>query len=127
MVGDIYTLSEESQSISGASMSIFDKIFRRKSNVLSELKTSLNGVDFKAAAENIAYTFREAERKAQAEGGHAIMKKEFIASAERYMQNPCLESAIVLLNEYPSFYQMFEFTKDPLQAWARDFKKTHQS
>lgn len=107
-------------------MSFLSKIFgAKKTTARKELIDRLNGVDFQAAAENIAFTFREGARKAESEGKQFLLKKEFLAAAERFMKNPHLESAVTLLEEYPSFFKMFEFTKDPLQAWARDFKKNH--
>ncbi len=98
-------------------MGFFERISRR------ELMAKLEGVDFQAAAENIAYTFREATQKAESEGGQYIAKKEFINATDHYMEKPCLERAITLLEKYPSFLGLFELTKDPIQIWAREFKK----
>jgi hypothetical protein len=106
--------------------SFLNKIFGCKNaNSRKALIASLEGVDLRAAAEIISFAFREAAKKAESEGGYSIMKKEFITAAERFIENPCIESAITLLEEYPSFAGLFEATKDPLQIWARDFKKKH--
>lgn len=108
-------------------MSFMNKIFgNKKTNIRKELIASLERVDFLAAAENIAYTFREGARKAESEGKRLVMKNELLAAAERFMENPCLEKAITLLEEYPSLLEMFVVTKAPLQVWAREFKKSKE-
>jgi len=91
-----------------------------------ELMLRLEGVDFQAAAENIAYTFREAERKAESEGGQYIARKEFLNAIDHYMEKPCLDRAIILLEKYPSCLELFEFTKDPLQIWEKQFRKSRE-
>lgn len=98
-------------------MGFFERISRE------ELIAKLQGVDFQAAAENIAYTFREATKKAESEGGQYIAKEEFINATDHYMEKPCLERAIILLEKYPSFLGLFELTKDPIQIRAKEFKK----
>jgi len=84
------------------------------------------GADFQAAGENIAYTFQQAAQKAEAEGVQYFAKKEFMNAIDHYMENPCLERAITLLEKYPSFLELFELTKDPIQIWARNFKKSKE-
>lgn len=106
-------------------MEFFNKKFDGKKTISrQELMARLEGVDFQAAAENIAYTFREAAKKAESEGGQYFANKEFMNATDHYMEKPCLDRAITLLEKYPSCLQLFEFTKDPLQIWARNFKKS---
>jgi len=92
-------------------------------NKREELVASLQGVDFRAAAENIAFTFREGAKQAAASGNQLLAKSEYVEAANRFMGTPCFESAIALLEEYPSFMPMFEFTKSPLQILRRNLNK----
>jgi hypothetical protein len=81
-------------------MSFLNKIFgTKKTNNRKELIASLEEVDFRSAAENIAFTFREGARKAKSEGKQFVVKKELLAAGERFMKNPHLESAVTLLEE----------------------------
>ncbi|MFZ1990607.1 MAG: hypothetical protein WAW96_12645 [Alphaproteobacteria bacterium] len=108
-------------------MLFFNKILGGKKTISrQELMARLEGVDFQAVAENIAYTFREAAKKAESEGGQYLAKKEFMDAIDQYMENPCLERAITLLEKYPSCLELFELTKDPIQIWARNFKKSKE-
>jgi hypothetical protein len=106
-------------------MSFLNKILGSKKNSKrQELLDSLEGVDFHAAAENLTLTFRQGARNAEAEGKQYCVKNELLASAERFTENPCLKNAVSFLEEYPYFVEVFNLTKDPLQVWARDLKKT---
>ena len=86
----------------------------------------LEGVDFHVAAENIAYTFREGVKRATSQGCNLVAEKEWLKAIDRYMKNPCIEEALLLLEVDPDIIRLFEFTKDPLQIWARNFKKAHE-
>lgn len=74
----------------------------------------LEEVDFQAAAENVAYTFREAAKKAESERVRYIEMKEFMDETDHYIRKPCLGRAITLLEKYPPWLGLFELTKDPL-------------
>jgi hypothetical protein len=105
-------------------MGFFNDILDGKKTISRQkLIVSLEGVDFRAAAENIAYTIREAA-KAESEGGQYISKKEFMDATDHYIEKPCLESAITLLEKYPPWLGSFELTKDPSQIMIRNFKKS---
>jgi hypothetical protein len=92
-------------------------------NNREELVARLEGVDFKGAAGNIAFTFREGARQSALEGKQLFMKSEQVEAANRFMEAPSIESAIMLLEEYPSFLPMFELTKSPLQVLSRNLQK----
>jgi hypothetical protein len=89
-----------------------------------ELMARIERADFQAAAESIAYTFREAKKKEGAEGVQYIIKREFKDATDHYIEKPCLERAITLLEKYPSWLGLFELTKDPLIIKMRNFKKS---
>jgi hypothetical protein len=92
-----------------------------------ELMVRLEGVDFQAAAENIAYTFPEAATKAESVGVRFIEMEESLNATGQYIGKPCLEKAIRLLEKYPSWIGIFELTKDPLIIRLRNFKKSKNS
>jgi hypothetical protein len=111
----------------------YDKLFTeffneildgRKTISRQELVVRLAGVDFQAAAENIAYTFQEAATKAESVGVRFIEKEESLNATGQYIGKPCLEKAIALLEKYPSWLGIFELTKDPLIISLRNFKKS---
>jgi hypothetical protein len=89
-----------------------------------ELIARIEGVDFQAAAEYIAYTFRETAKKVESEGVRYIGMKEFVDAIDHYIRKPCLERAITLLGKYPSWLGLFELTKDPLIIKLRNLKKS---
>lgn len=84
-----------------------------------ELMIRIEGADFQVAAESITYTLREAEKK---EGDQYIAKKEFKDATNHYIEKPCLERAVTLLEKYPSWLGLFELTKDPSVIKMRNFK-----
>ncbi len=89
--------------------------------------TRLEGVDFRVAAEIVAYTFQESVAKAESEGGrHIFGLKEFIDALDHYMEKPRLERGTNLLEKYPSLLGLFELTKDPLIIRMRDLKKSKE-
>jgi hypothetical protein len=92
------------------------------SNENNDIKDRLKDIDFCAAAEMIKYTLREGVNKAKSEGNYMCMRTEYIEALERYLNNPNLDEALILLESYPEMIELFEFTKDPLQVWARNFK-----
>lgn len=105
-------------------MEFFNKILNDKKAISrQELMTRLEEVDFQAAAENTAYTFREAAKKAESEGVRYIEMKKFMYAIDHYIEKPCLERAITLLEKYPSWLGLFELTKDTLIIRLRNFKK----
>ncbi|MFX1535721.1 MAG: hypothetical protein ACFFDI_16020 [Promethearchaeota archaeon] len=114
----------------------FDQLFtgffneildRKKTFGGQELLTRLEGVDFRAAAEIVAYTFQEAVAKAESEGGrHIFGLKEFIDVVDQYTEKPCLERAANLLEKYPSLLGLFELTKDYLIIRMRELKKSKE-
>jgi hypothetical protein len=104
-------------------MGFFNEILDGKKTISrQELMVRLEGVDFQAAAENIAYTFREAAKKAESVGGWFIEMKEFMDATDRYVGKPCLERAITLLEKYPSWLGLFELTKDTLIIRLRNLR-----
>jgi hypothetical protein len=108
-------------------MGFFNEILDGKKTISrKELMVRLEGVNFQAAAENIAYTFREATKKAESLGGRFIEMKEFMDATDQYIGKPCLEKAIILLEKYPSWLGLFELTKDPLIIRLRNFKKSKE-
>jgi len=42
---------------------------------------------------------------ADQQDGEWYFKEEFLDVVVPFMKNPCLESAVVLLNHYPTFYE----------------------
>ena len=106
----------------------FNEILDRKKTFSGqELVTRLEGVDFRVAAEIVAYTFQETVAKAESEGGrHIFGLKEFIDAVDHYTEKPCLERATNLLEKYPSCLGLFELTKDSLVVRMRDFKKSRE-
>jgi hypothetical protein len=99
----------------------------RKTISRQEFMVRLEGVDFQAAAENIAYTFPEAATKAESVGFRFIEMEESMNATGQYIGKPCLEKAIILLKKYPSWLGLFELTKDPLIIRLRNFKKSKNS
>jgi len=114
----------------------FDQLFTRFFNEIldrkktfsgQELVTKLEGVDFRVAAEIIAYTFQEAAKKVESEGArHIFGLKEFIDAVDHYTEQPCLERATNLLDKYPSCVGLFELTKDELVIRMRELKKSKE-
>jgi hypothetical protein len=108
-------------------MGFFDKLFgKEKEKKRQELMAKLDEVDFIEAAKNIEFTFETGRKQAQEKGGDLLIKKEMLSAVNYYMEKPCLERAIILIEQYPSFLPMFELTKDPLQKWAKEIKEKHQ-
>lgn len=95
-------------------------------NSRQEITQRLDGVDFQAAAEDIASMFRVAEKEAASKGGSYIVKEELFGAVNDFIKKPNLENALTFLEAYPTFIGLFELTKDPLQIWARNFKKSHE-
>ncbi len=90
------------------------------------MRHRLKNIDFCAAAEMIEYTLKEGVKKAQFEGKYMCMRTEYIKAIERYVGNPNLEEALILLESYPEMIELFEFTNDPLQVWARNFRNSNE-
>jgi hypothetical protein len=108
-------------------MGFFNEILDgKKTFSRQKLWARIEGVDFQAAAEIIAYAFREAAKKGEAEGVQYITKKEFKDATDHYIERPCFERAITLLEKYPSWLGLFELTKDPSYIWVRDYKKSKE-
>jgi hypothetical protein len=108
-------------------MEFLDKLLGKGKNTEQQvLINKLDGVDFVEAAKNIDYTFKTGMKQAQEKGEELLIRKEMIDAISYYMENPCLERAITLLEKYPSCLPMFELTKDPLQKWAKKFKEKNQ-
>jgi len=106
-------------------MGFFNEILDGKKTISGkELMVRLEGVNFQAAAENITYTFREAAKKAESVGGRFIEMKEFMDATDQYIGKPCLEKAIILLEQYPSWLGLFELTKDPLIIRLRNLRNS---
>jgi hypothetical protein len=103
----------------------FDQLFRGFFNEMLDAKKTLSeqeliarmeGVDFQAAAESIAYIIREAVKKEEAEGVQYIVKKEFKNATDHFIGRPCLERAITLLEKYPFWLGLFELTRNYSQV-----------
>ncbi len=87
----------------------FDRLFKRffieildrkKEFSGKELVAKLEGVDFGIATNIIAYTFEEAAKKVESEGGrHIFGLKEFVDALDHYMEKPCLERAATFLEK----------------------------
>jgi len=108
-------------------MEFFNKILDSKKTISGqELMVRLEGVDFQAAAENMAYIIREAAKKGETEGDRYIVMKEFMDATDQYIEKPCLERGITLLGKYPSWLGLFELTKDPSIIRLRNFKKSKE-
>jgi hypothetical protein len=108
-------------------MEFLNKILDTKKTISGqELMVRLKGVDFQAAAENMAYIIREAAKKGETEGDRYIVMKEFMDATDHYIQKPCLERGITLLGKYPSWLGLFELTKDPSIIRLRSFKKSKE-
>jgi hypothetical protein len=95
-------------------MGFFDNFFGGKKGIKNQdLIDKLDGVDFIEATKNIEYTFETMRKQAKEEGSEVLIKKEMDNTVRYYMEKPCLERAIALIEQYPSFLPLFEMTKDP--------------
>lgn len=109
------------------STGFFNKLLDKKETIgRQELMVRLEGVDFHAVEENIAYILLEIPQKAESKGNRHIATKELMNAADHYFRNPCLERAITLLEEYPSLLGLFELTKDQLYVKTRNHKKPEE-
>lgn len=78
---------------------------------------ALQGVDFEAAKEAIAYMFAVARDEGKQQGGEYYWKQEFADAANAFMSNPCRQAAIQLLEVAPFLLPVFEGSK-PGGRWA---------
>ena len=98
----------------------FDEVLNGEKKISrQELINRIEGVDFQGAAEIIAYAFREVTGKG--EGIQYAAKKEFKDATDHYIERPCFERAISLLEKYPSWLGLFELTKDPTYIRTRNY------
>jgi len=102
-------------------MGFLNKLFG-ESEQRKNLKLKLDGVDFIEAKNNINYTFKIAKDEAEQKGGQYYIKNEMAKALDLFTNNPCLETALPLIEKYPSFIPLFEETKSPLANFLKELK-----
>lgn len=102
-------------------MGFFNKLFS-ESEQRKNLRLKLNGVDFIEARNNINYLLKIMKDEAEQKGGQYCIKNEVAKALDLFMNNPCLENALPLLEINPSFIPLFEETKLPLAKFAKELK-----
>jgi len=89
---------------------------RRDKDSASSWAAKLEGANFQWARETLALMFEIAEGEAKQKGGRYAYKTEFFDALRPFMSNPCLETAVALLNAEASLWSVFEQSKHPLIA-----------
>jgi hypothetical protein len=80
----------------------------------SAWENKLEGANFQWVGETIALMFQIAEQEAKEQDGYHVYKAEYLEALGRFIESPCLETAIALLEAVPSLWSVFEQSKDPL-------------
>jgi hypothetical protein len=89
---------------------------RRDKDSPSPWAAKLEGANFEWARDTIALMFHIAEEEGTQRGGHYSVKTNFFEALRPFLENPCLETAIALLNFEGSLWSVFEQSKHPLIA-----------
>jgi hypothetical protein len=88
---------------------------RRDKDSPSHWAAKLEGANFQWAREIIAGMFETAEEEAQRDGRY-VCKAEFFHALRPFLANPCVETAVALLNAEERLWNIFEQSKHPLIA-----------
>jgi hypothetical protein len=89
---------------------------RRDKDSPSPWAAKLEGANFQWARATIALMFDIAEEEGAQLGGRYCIKTNFFEALRPFLENPCLETAIALLNFERSLWSVFEQSKHPLIA-----------
>jgi hypothetical protein len=87
---------------------------RGKSDDRSTWEAKLKGANFQWVRD-LVLMFQMAENEAKARGGNYAFKTEHLDALRPFMANPCLQTAISLLEEEPSVWTLFERSKNPFR------------
>ena len=68
----------------------------------------LRGSNYSWAADTIRLTLKMGEEEAAAAGGYNCYKKEFLDVLYPFLDRPCFETAVPLLEMSPSLYSCFD-------------------
>ncbi|MBI3805690.1 MAG: hypothetical protein HY282_18215 [Nitrospirae bacterium] len=99
---------------------------RRDDDKSSHWAAKLQGADFQWVHETIALMFQMTEEEAKQQGGYYAYKTEFLEVLRPFMANPCLETAIALLNAEESLLSVFEQSKHPfVRSMTMPTEPTH--
>ena len=77
-----------------------------------------SGVDYEKARKDIAFMLHSWVEEAKSENEQLYLKNELNAALEAFFHNPCKQTAIRLLTEWPDFAEWFEMAKKP---WFRSW------
>lgn len=72
-----------------------------------EQEIKLKGVDYWEAKNQIAYSFALAKDEAQKNRGEYVYHPDLIKALEPFMSNPCFDTAVNLLKQFPTFATCF--------------------
>ena len=82
-------------------------------NLPPDRAAKLEGTNFQWVREIIAGAFEIAKEEGLRQGGRYAIKTELADGLRPFMANPCLETAVTLLNAEPSLWWVFEHSKRP--------------
>ena len=100
-------------------MGFFDKLLG-ESEQRKNIRIKLQGLDFMDAFDNFNLLLKTMKEEGEKKGGQYAMKTEIIQALEVFMKNPCLNTAIPLVEVHPPFNDLFEQTKKYIAKRARN-------
>jgi hypothetical protein len=105
----------------GESMGFFDKLLG-ESEQRKNIRIKLQWVDFRDAFDNFNLLLKTMKEEGEKKGEQSAMKTEVVQALDVFMKNPCLNTAIPLVEAYPPFIDIFELTKSPIAKLVRERK-----
>lgn len=67
---------------------------------------TLKECDFELVREELKYFFELASREAAAQGAEAVYRIEFVRGWQNFSRNPCLETAVSMVEGAPDYWRM---------------------
>lgn len=92
-------------------MGLLKKLFNNGSQQKENWELKLTGIDYLEARNQIAYMFALFKDEAKQKGGEYVYKEELINVLEPFMNNPCFDTAVKLLEQFPLFLPAFKTKK----------------
>jgi len=100
-------------------MGFVDKLLG-ESEQRKNIRIKLQGVDFMDAFDNFIFLLKMMKEEGEKKGFRYAMKTEIMQALDVFMKNPCLNTAIPLVELHPPFIAQFELTKTYIAKRARN-------